>query len=59
MNPIGSSIPGSLLCDRRSTGLGSAVLLPVWKDNYQKYVQNTYEDNDYKQYAQSRISEIQ
>ncbi len=28
------------------------------KQNYQKYVQNTFEDNDYKKYAQSRIGEI-
>ena len=28
------------------------------KENYKKYVQNTFEDNDYKKYAQSRIGEI-
>ncbi len=28
------------------------------KENYNKYVQNSIEDNDYRKYAQSRISEI-
>lgn len=29
------------------------------KVNYEKYVKNTFEENDYKKYAQSRIGEIQ
>lgn len=28
------------------------------KENYQKYVANSIEDNDYKKYALSRIEEI-
>ena len=29
------------------------------KENYQKYIDLTNEDNDYKNYAQTRIKEIQ
>jgi len=28
------------------------------KENYSKYVQHNFEDNDYRKYAQSRINEI-